>query len=55
MIGEEDGEEDEDEWFIEQNVNSIEDEIKLPSNIKYGFAQTKSNIFRRLGVIGFNI
>lgn len=42
-------EEDEegDVWYLEQQVP--QDEIKL-SDVKYGFAQTKSNIFSKLSV-----
>lgn len=43
-----------DEWFIEQNVNSDnmdENEIDLNSiSVKYGFAQTKTNVFSKLSV-----
>jgi hypothetical protein len=49
---EDEEEEEEDEWFIEQNVNQEDDDdIKLSNNqIKYGFAQTKCNVFAKLSV-----
>lgn len=43
---EETEDEDEDEWFIDQKVNDDE-EINITA-IKYGFAQTKFNIFAKL-------
>jgi hypothetical protein len=43
-----------DEWFIEQSVNPDhigENEIDLNSiSVKYGFAQTKANVFSKLSV-----
>jgi hypothetical protein len=48
----EDEEEEDDgsEWFIEQKIN-IENESNLNINpCKYGFAQTKSNVFSKLSV-----
>ena len=44
--------EDGDEWFIEQNVNSDNvNDIDLNSiSVKYGFAQTKTNVFSKLSV-----
>lgn len=43
-------EDDGSEWFIEQKVN-IESELNLNLNpCKYGFAQTKSNVFSKLSV-----
>lgn len=53
--GEEDDEAEDDEiqWYHDQKVNNEEDDsdIKLISaDIKYGFAQTKSNVFSKLSV-----
>jgi len=49
-----DDNDDEIQWYIPQSVNSYEecgDEVKLSqSQIKYGFAQTKCNVFSRLNV-----
>lgn len=48
-----DEEEDEIQWYIDQKVSNEEDDsdIKLIcSDIKYGFAQTKSNVFSKLSV-----
>jgi len=50
-----DEEEDDDiQWYVHQNVNLEEqsgDDVKLSqSQIKYGFAQTKSNVFSKLNV-----
>ncbi|CAF0856442.1 unnamed protein product [Brachionus calyciflorus] len=49
--GEEDDEDEEEEdgdlWYLEQNI-SQNDDFKI-SDIKYGFAQTKSSIFQKLG------
>ena len=46
----EDGEEEEDGdmWYLEQEVCK-DDELKI-TDIKYGFAQTKSNVFSKLSV-----
>lgn len=44
-------EEDEDdgsEWYIEQTVNNDNDLVLNINSPKYGFAQTKSNVFSRL-------
>lgn len=44
-----DDEEEEVQWYIHQNVNKDEDGIEvLNSSLKYGFANTKSNIFSKL-------
>lgn len=50
-LDEESNDEDEEiEWYVEQTVN--ESDLNLnPSGSKYGFAQTKSNVFSRLNVI----
>lgn len=47
---EDDDDDDEIQWYIEQKVNEDEDtDIKLIDSLpKYGFAQTKSNVFSRL-------
>jgi hypothetical protein len=50
----EEGEEEEDdeddlEWYVEQNVE--ENDVKITqTEIKYGFGQTKSNVFSKLSV-----
>ena len=43
---------DGDEWYLEQKVNDFdESHIQLTKvRCKYGFAQTKSNVFSRLSV-----
>lgn len=42
-----DDEEEEVQWYIQQDIN--DDDIKLTNSfVKYGFAQTKSNVFAKL-------
>lgn len=47
---EESDDEDGDQWYIDQNLEN-EETIEVPSAVKYGFAQTKSDVFNKLSVI----